>query len=462
VSSVERWTLYRPVPPGSPFTRLTIKAALVIGFGVTFGVWLWSGYQLTARMTELETQTTDVNMRYMRAQELLASVRAQVLLASLSVRDALLDPDASTARTYVKQFEDTLRLADEAMDQYVPVLSSTDEKTRIDALRREISDFHRAMLAVLTADGATWRRDARALLRQTVAPRREVVMRVSDQVQALNRTAFVEQRNQTAALYGDAQRRTWLRLGGALAASLGIGLLAIVYAGRLEARLRRQRRRDLQLADDLHRLSGRITTLQEDERRAIARELHDEVGQALTAMRVGLALAQTSVDSPQATARIADARDVAETTLQRIRTLSHLLHPPMLDDLGLPAAIKSYLEDFAARHGIETHLQQQDMDTRLTPEVETALYRIVQEGLTNVAKHARARSCRVHLEGLMDSVRVTIEDDGAGFDSSIGRSPEERGLGLIGIRERVARLGGVFQIESAAGQGSTVMVEVPV
>jgi signal transduction histidine kinase len=345
----------------------------------------------------------------------------------------------------------------------VPVLDSSDERARVAGLRREIDDFHQAMLDVFRIDSSHWHGDARTLLQRQVVPKRELVMRVSDQVQSLNRAAFVQQRAETAALYRLTQRQTWERLGLALAASLGIGLLATLYAARLENRVRRQRVRDLQITSDLQRLSARLATAQEDERRTIARELHDEVGQALTAIKVEIMLAQRAAETPVSTAaRLDEARQMAEDTLQAIRNLSHLLRPPMLDDLGLAAALKTHLEGFEKRHRLRADLFHEGMDKRLAPELETALYRIVQEALTNVAKHAHARMCRVHLQGLRSTVLVTIEDDGSGFDAGdLQRLGASQGLGLIGIRERVAQLGGTFQLETAPGLGTRLAIEMP-
>lgn len=449
-----------PVQSVSPYAGLTIKAALLLGFGITFGLWLLAGYRLTQRMTDVESQTTAINGRYMRAQELLSTVRAQVLLGSVFVRDALLDPDPTATDSYRGRFEETYRVADRALRQYVPVIDSNDERTRVAGLRWEIDDFHQSMLYVLHSESHG---DARALLQRQVVPKRELVMRVSDQVQSLNRAAFVQQRAETAALYRITQRQTWERLGLALAASLGIGLLATLYAGRLEGSVRRQRARDLQITSDLQRLSARLATAQEDERRTIARELHDEVGQALTAIKVEIALAQRTTETPASTAaHLEDARRMAEDTLQTIRDLSHLLRPPLLDDLGLAAALQANLDGFEKRHGVQAELFHDGMDQRLAPELETALYRVVQEALTNVAKHAHARMCRVHLQGLHATVLVTIEDDGSGFHAGDLQRPDAtRGLGLIGIRERVAQLSGTFQIETAPGQGTRLAIEMP-
>ena len=148
--------------------------------------------------------------------------------------------------------------------------------------------------------------------------------------------------------------------------------------------------------------------------------------------------------------------------LHTVRDLSHLLHPALLDDLGLAAATEWYLKGFGKRHGVRTDLLHDRMDERLAPETEAAVYRIIQEALTNVAKHANATSCRVYLQRLTNTLLVTIEDDGVGFDPAETRSPDgTHGLGLVGIRERVAQLHGTVRLESGSGRGTRLTVELP-
>ena len=294
-------------------------------------------------------------------------------------------------------------------------------------------------------------------------PKREGVMRVSEEIQALNRSAFVQQQLDIASLYRATQQRVWQTVGLALAASIAIAFLATLYAGRLEQRLQRQRARDVETARDLQRLSSQLLTAQEEERRSIARELHDEVGQVLTAIKVELAIAERSLQAAGGnTASLHDARVITDGALHTVRDLSRLLHPSMLDDLGLPATIDWYLKGFGRRHGVRIELLHNGMEERLPPETEAAVYRIVQEALTNVAKHAQATTCRVFLQRLTNTVLVTIEDDGVGFrPEEVNQPGASRGIGLVGIRERVAQLRGELRLESGPGKGTRLTVEVP-
>lgn len=159
---------------------------------------------------------------------------------------------------------------------------------------------------------------------------------------------------------------------------------------------------------------------------------------------------------------LGEARSITDHALQTVRDLSQLLHPPLLDDLGLPATLDWYLRGFATRTGIAGDLVHEGVEDRLAPEIEVCLYRICQEALTNVAKHAHAKSCRVYLQRLPQTVLLTVEDDGNGFDVQASTAPPaRRGIGLLGVEERVTGFGGTFRLESTPGKGTRLTVEVP-
>ena len=441
-----------PVP-----RALTIKTALALGFGATFGLWLIAGYYFSQRMQDVQRDSAAVNVRYMQAQEKLATVRTQVLFGSLYVRDALLDPDAGTIADYRRRVEKTYADVDALLREYVPILNSATERERVDGLRREIDGFRATLLDVLDSDPRQWRSQARLILSR-IMPRRASVMGVSDEIQTLNRSTFVQQQEALAEIYAVTQARIWETLGLAIAASLAIALLATIYVGRLETDLQQQRLKELQTTSDLQRLSTKLVTVQEEERRTIARELHDEVGQVLMAIKVEIALAQRRIEAAGGSGRLLDdAQSITDGALNTVRDLSHLLHPALLDDLGLPAALDWYLTGFGRRHGITVELLSERMDQRLAPEIEAALYRIVQEAMTNVAKHAQAAVAIVYLRRADDAVLVTIEDDGIGFEPGQAR----RGLGLLGIRERVAHLQGTVHIDASPGRGTRLTIALP-
>jgi signal transduction histidine kinase len=448
----------RPFPAAGP----GIKSALLLGFGLTLGLWLWAGYDLSQRMRDVERRAATINLRYMRAQELLSSVRPQVLLVSVNVRNALLEPDLHHLDDHRRRISRILAAVDQTLQQYVPVLDSAVEQQRVQGLRKEIDRFGEAIVQVMAGAPGRTSAETRDLL-SGVVPRRDVVIRITEEVQALNRAAFVQQQAATAEAYRAAQREVWRQLGVSLVASLAIALLATMYVARLENRLRREREKDVLNTRDLQRLSARLVHAQEEERRTIARELHDEVGQVLMAVRVELALAEKQLDASSSGHLLRDAQSITDSALHTVRDLSHLLHPALLDDLGLAAAVEWYLQPFGRRHGLRVSLRHEGMARRLRPEVEIAAFRIVQEALTNVAKHAHASSCQVVLQRLESTLLITIEDDGAGFDLASVETPgAHRGLGLLGLRERVWQLLGTIRVVSAPGRGTNIRVELPV
>ncbi len=202
----------------------------------------------------------------------------------------------------------------------------------------------------------------------------------------------------------------------------------------------------------------RVVDAQELERRRLARELHDETGQALTSIVLGLKLLDEVHDWDALHAAVADLREHVVATLDDVRRLAVELRPQALDVFGLVPAVERLVETFAEQTGIAVDFQNRIGERRLSGETETALYRIVQESLTNVVKHAQAHTISILLTPRDNGVAMVIEDDGKGFDPA--RISEER-YGLVGMRERVALIGGKMTIESAAGTGTTVLVEVP-
>jgi signal transduction histidine kinase len=199
----------------------------------------------------------------------------------------------------------------------------------------------------------------------------------------------------------------------------------------------------------------RIVEGQELERRRLARELHDETGQALTSVLLGLKAVESAEDVRTA---VADLRGLVVATLQDVRRLAVELRPKALDDFGLFPAVERLAETFTASTGIPLELEAQLGDERLSPEVETALYRVVQESLTNIAKHAGARRVSVLLVRRDSSAAAVIEDDGHGFTPG---DEERGGIGLAGMRERVALLDGRLTVEAERGVGTTIAAEVP-
>lgn len=214
----------------------------------------------------------------------------------------------------------------------------------------------------------------------------------------------------------------------------------------------------------LEALSTRVARAQEEERGRIARELHDGLGQALTAIKLNLRTAGKSLaDEAGAREKLARVERLADESLDELRRLAFDLHPPALDTLGLAAALSSYGRSFKEHSGLAVTVEAEESDSRLPLEVEIALYRICQEALTNISKHSRASQAVVRLERDRDGVALVIKDNGVGFNAGLLAQGDSGpgGLGLLSMERRAEELGGLFRIVSEPGQGATIIVTVP-
>ena len=227
--------------------------------------------------------------------------------------------------------------------------------------------------------------------------------------------------------------------------------LAEIFAGRAAVAVELSER----VARDTVR---RVVAAQEEERRRLALELHDETGQALTSILLGLKAIGGAKSKEDAERAEADVRALVVQALQDVRTLAVELRPSALDDFGLGPAVERLASTFGERSGIQTTVETR-LEARLPPEIETTLYRVIQEALSNVVKHAAAEHVSIVVSQRGAGVAATIDDDGQGFDEAEARADA---LGLTGMRERLALVGGTLEIESTPGSGTTVAAQVPV
>jgi signal transduction histidine kinase len=255
-------------------------------------------------------------------------------------------------------------------------------------------------------------------------------------------------------LDGSLSRATIIALGSALL----LVAAGMIYILRLE---RQTQMRYLELSrsrHELQRLSSRLVDAQESERRAISRELHDEIGQSLGALLVDLSRLSASIppDRPEEKEQVDRMKSVAESSVQAVRNIALLLRPSMLDDLGLGPALEWQGREVSRRSDIEVEVRAENVSGDLPPEYATTIYRLAQEALNNAVRHSGAKTARVEVEQSGRRIQVRISDDGRGFDPK-----RTRGLGILGMEERVKRLGGEFTVDSAPGRGTAITAELP-
>jgi PAS domain S-box-containing protein len=254
---------------------------------------------------------------------------------------------------------------------------------------------------------------------------------------------------------GSAHRRDFTRDERFLSA-IADSLATAVQNARLFEQVHTGRER-------LQTLSRQLIGVQEAECRRLARELHDEIGQALTAVKINLEVAQNLADTPALGPRLEESVGLIESTLQQVRDLSRDLRPSLLDDLGLVAALRWYVNRQAQRAGFIPQFVADPLETRLSPDLETACFRVAQEALTNVARHAQAQHVSVELRPGPPELQLIIRDDGVGFDvrAALERAAHGASLGLLGMQERVLLVGGQIDIESTPAQGTEIRARFP-
>ena len=217
------------------------------------------------------------------------------------------------------------------------------------------------------------------------------------------------------------------------------------------------REREQRIAD----LSGHLLRVQEEERKRISRELHDETGQALMVIRLYLGMMETGITARNVRGKIRETVEVVDRTIEGIRRIIGKLSPLVLQELGLVAAIRKEAKDFAKNTGVKARVLISEDVGRLAPGTEQAIYRVVQEALHNVAKHAKASNVTVQVVRENQQVQVIVEDDGIGIQPRTGVKEQPQSFGLAGIKERIAMLGGVSRVVSAEGKGTRIEINVP-
>jgi len=429
-----------------------------LGFAAVFGLWLLWGYQLLQNLEHIQRNIKDVQESYVRGEQVLVKVRTNVLLGSIYLRDALIDSE-STRRDYYRA--ELTRLRDEIETPLVEHLrhSVPEERVQWARLETELRDYWASREMAFTDDAHT-PTEAYLLLRKRVVPKRDGVLQIVDQLSELQAAAHQRQQNDTNALYDVVRARVMLIGAAMLVGALFVAWFVSRHVNRLQHQVERQREGEQLLRRDLERLSAGLVDVQEQERREIARELHDAVGQALTAVKMDIGVALRSTLTDRTRAALDEAKEITETTLQGVRDLSQLLHPSTLDDFGLPDTLRTYLKRFSERTGVRAQLVDALPD-RLPTEIEGCVYRIVQEALNNVARHSGASVCTVSLSLAASRLRVVVDDNGCGPDGAIGGAGGH-GLGLIAMRERAQAQGGSFAIAPLPGGGTRVDVSMAV
>jgi len=434
-----------------------VTAALLLGFGALLLLIGILGLGTIRRANEVYDQMANAQLAYEEVEEALRNLPADLHLTGTLVRDYALDPSATAAPLYREQLTKEQQRIERDLTR-LSMLSSV-EKEKVERLQKELQAYADSLDPILRwspQEKYAWRE----LIRGTL-PKRQAVVDLAQELRALNTQNLAIQRQ--AVERGRESLQRFVR--NLILACLGLGLVVAFTSTRRivhsERASRTERERAQQAEQQHHRLAMRVVQVQEDERKRIALELHDAVGQMASALGMELGrldnLSQSS--RPEFHEKIEEVKQMNADVIRALKDLATGLRPAMLDQLGLAPALRSHAREFERRTSISTSIRLEgELDSIPEPH-RTCIYRIVQEALNNCGRHARAHNVTISLKGTPDSVRLTVQDDGVGFDAA---KKSETGLGLIGIAERVSDLDGKLKIDSKPGNGTILEVELPV
>ena len=439
-------------------TIMNTRPALLIGFGGVLALMFFAGLDAARVIGRIHTRDKEIRRDYQSRNLILNQIRSNLYLSGTYVRDYLLEPEATGAATFLSDLEATRRRMDAALGEYESILRP-NERRPFDGLKRELRSYWKVLDPVLRWTSEQRRKNGYQFLRDEVFPRRMAMLDVAGQIAAINDKLLAAGEESAENLFSEYRQRLVFTLLVSMGLGISLAAFSIHRTLHLELEAADRYQEIVEARRELKNLSASLVAAQENERRSISRELHDEVGQSLSAVLVELGnLAAALPDgSGQKARQHADTiRKLVEGSVAAVRNLALLLRPSMLDDLSLVPALQWQARETGRRTGIRVAVAADSVLGDLPESHKTCVYRLVQEALHNCTRHAEARKIQVTVRQEGDRLVLTVQDDGKGFDPK-----KEKGLGILGMEERVTHLNGSFRIDSQPGQGSLIAVTLP-
>jgi signal transduction histidine kinase len=433
---------------------------LFIGFGALLVLIGFSVMALHNRMEQVRRDVQALQKTNDASSVVLEETRAEIYLSAILLRDYLMERSAEKSIVQRKVLED-LRASTAKHLQELQEKGALEKSVEIHRLRKAIEEYWLAAAPLFAWTPEQKLAEGQEFLRKRVVPQRQLTLQLAS---AMENVGVSQSRlRQEEILRTQEDLKSYLTRFGAAALLLGalVAMVSITRTRSLEASAARHLRDIERAAEDLRRLSLKLSKAQEDERKSISRELHDQVGQMLTALRMELGNVERFhlESSGDFEPHMSEAKKLAEETLRTVRDMSMGLRPSVLDQLGLGPALKWQSREFTRRSGVPVEIQIDGNLDKLGDTHRTCVYRFVQEALTNCARHAKASEIRITIHGGASAIALAVEDNGVGFEVANARSS---GLGLFGAEERVKELGGCMAIVSQLGRGTVLRCEIPV
>ncbi len=429
-----------------------LELVLLAGFGSMMLLASLLGFSQIRRSAALQRELIEAQERYAKTERLVSDLRADLYRISLDIRDFLLDRDAGDSAQVREQVIESRQRILRSLDDLERALGAAASTESFSRLRERLESYFTLLRPPLE-----WKPEVKLALggsyvRRVLMGRRAEIGLIAQELQTLNYENLKRAQERLLEAQQEFRRRLNRLTYSVLVLSAVVAITSIWWIFRLGKRARAAER-------EMRELSQKLVQAQEAERKRLSLELHDQVGQMLTAIRVEISnLGRIGPNDPdRLREHVQQAKQVAEGAMKTVRDLAMGLRPSMLDDLGLGPAVEWLCREFSRTSGIPADVEIQGSLGRLTDAQKTGLFRVVQESLTNVMRHARAQHVTVRLAESGARLKLTVADDGRGMQNGKAR----RGLGLLGMEERIRELGGVFAVESEPGAGTTIRAEIP-
>ena len=433
------------------------RTALIAGFGALLILMGFICVDSLHTLAAFASNNAQIRRDFLYREQTLEQIRMSLYESGDIMRDYILAETDTAAR---HALEDKIRsnkqraaLALEACIRTLP----PKEAEPFQDLQQEMVRYWSMLDPIFAMSESEKRRAGGAVLRNDVAAQHLRILTITEEVSAINNDELREAERKTAEVTAQFRKRLLI----AVTVTFGLGLIlagaTTAYAAGLEKSLVEKYKQSQIARRELQELSKRLLDTEERERRAISRELHDQVGQSLGALLLDVeALSGMVEEGSVFRDGLRNIKALAETCVNEVRNMSLLLRPSMLDDLGLVAAVEWQAREVTKRTGVLVDTVDENVPEDLPEEHKICVYRVVQEALNNCSKHAGAKRAKVTLRRVPGRLQVTIEDDGKGFDAT-----RVRGLGLIGMHERVFQLEGELHVTSDPGHGTRVSADLP-
>ncbi|MGH9573040.1 MAG: sensor histidine kinase [Candidatus Acidiferrales bacterium] len=437
--------------------RLGARSALIAGFGALLILMGFICVDSLHTLAAFASNNGQIRKDFLYREQTLAQVRTSLYESGVIVRDYILaEADPAEQRALEAELRSSKEQTASALEDCVRTLP-TGETKPFENLQQEMERYWFMVDPIFAMSESEKKKSGGAVLRNDVAAQHLRILAIAGDVSNINSDNLREADRRTTEVSAQFRKRLLVAVGITFGLGLILAVATIVYVGGLEKSVEDKYKQSQMARRDLQELSKRLVDTEERERKAISRELHDQVGQSLGALLLDVeALATLPDQGGGFRDGLLNIKRLAQTCVNEVRNMSLLLRPSMLDDLGLVAAVEWQAREISKRTGMLVETVDENVPDDLPEEHKICVYRIVQEALNNCSKHAGAKRAKVTLRRVPNQLQVIVEDDGKGFDAE-----RVRGLGLIGMHERVSQLGGDLRVDSRAGRGTRVSADLP-